>query len=150
MATQSVQRSTLALRDMGYEYSIVEKFNSFVKRRQDFGGFADILAWKEGVNGVLAVQACAGHGDAGKHVTKLTTVSPAEDEAKGKARIRKIRAWLSGGNKLEIWSWAKRGARGERKLWTVVRTEVVRDAVPMAIVPHAVNLNVELVTNGHI
>lgn len=149
MATKSIQHSTTALREMGYEYAIVEKYNQFVRRRQDFGGFADILAWKQGVKGVLAVQACAGRGDMSKHVTKLTTVSPTEDEVKGKARIRKIRAWLGAGNRLEIWSWAKRGPRGERKSWTMVKTEVVVDLVPDVMIKPEVNVHIDLLTNGY-
>lgn len=43
--------------------------------------------------------------------------------AKAKAEPR-LRHWVDAGGRFEIWSWAKRGARGKRKTWTL-RTEEV-------------------------
>ncbi len=31
----------------------------------------------------------------------------------------RLRQWLDAGGRFEIWSWGKRGGRGERKLWTL-------------------------------
>lgn len=47
-------RSLKYLRDAGYTAEVVEKFNSFTKRKNDLFGFLDILAIREGE--VLGVQ----------------------------------------------------------------------------------------------
>lgn len=109
MASKTIQRSLAELKKRGYTAHVVERFNTFVKIRQDFGGFADILAYKAGEPGVLAVQACVGKGDVAKHVTKLKPLAT-------------VKEWLKSSNRFEIWSWAKRGERGKRKLWSLVVT----------------------------
>jgi hypothetical protein len=59
MATKSpTQRSLEYLREQGYHPEVVERFNSFTKRRHDLWGFADILAIKR--DEVLAVQTTSG------------------------------------------------------------------------------------------
>lgn len=42
--TSPTARTLRLLRGMGYQAFVVERWNPHVKRRQDFGGFADILA----------------------------------------------------------------------------------------------------------
>jgi hypothetical protein len=42
------QRSLKHMRDQGYYAEVVERFNSFTKRRHDLFGFIDILCIKEG------------------------------------------------------------------------------------------------------
>lgn len=106
------------LRSEGYCAEKVERWNSFARIRQDFGGFADIVAWKAGEMGALAIQACADSG-VGAHVTKLT--NPPDSDRNGADRVKKIAAWLASSNRLEIWSFAQRGARGERKTWRLRR-----------------------------
>lgn len=96
-------RSLKALRDMGYVAEVVERFNSFTKRRTDLIGCVDILAIGHG--SFVGVQACAGASHA--------------------ARMDKMRAepraavWLEAGGILEVWSWSKRGKAGKRKTWTL-------------------------------
>ena len=59
MATKSpTQRSLEHLREQGYHPEVVEKYNSFTKRKNDLWGFADILAIKR--DEVLAVQTTSG------------------------------------------------------------------------------------------
>lgn len=59
----------------------------------------------------LGIQACAGgNGDHARRRAKIL----AEPRA---------RQWLEAGNRLELWSWAKQGARGKAKRWTL-RVEV--------------------------
>lgn len=106
MASKPVQRSIAELKKRGYTCHVVERWNSFAKIRQDFGGFADILAYKPGEVGVLAIQACADSGDVSKHVKKLLGVA-------------NLGVWLQSGNKCEIWGWGMRGERGKRKTWTL-------------------------------
>lgn len=52
------QRTLAKLRKDGYTCAIVEKYNSFIKCRQDLFGFIDILAIKE--NETLGVQTTSG------------------------------------------------------------------------------------------
>jgi hypothetical protein len=35
-----------------------------------------------------------------------------------------LQDWLKAGGRFEVVSWAKRGARGKRKVWTVRREEL--------------------------
>lgn len=89
--------------DLGMQAEVVERWNAHAKIRQDLFGFADVLAASED-RGILAVQA-----------TSTPNVS---------ARIHKIRdeprvyPWLAAGGRVWVIGWAKRGARGKRKLWT--------------------------------
>ena len=102
------QRSLAHLKQLGYTAKVVEKWNPFAKIRQDlFGG--DLLALKSG-EPVLVVQATTGSNHASRR-TKL--------EADGY-----IDLWKGAGAALEIWSWAKQGARGKRKTWTLRREAV--------------------------
>lgn len=52
------QRSLEYLREQGYYPEVVEKYNSFTKRKNDLWGFIDILAIKR--DEVLAVQTTSG------------------------------------------------------------------------------------------
>ena len=78
--------------------------------RQDFLGFADILAVEPGKTGVLAVQACV-TGDQSKRLAKI-------------ALEPRVALWLAAGNRVQVIGWAKRGARGKRKLWVASVTDV--------------------------
>jgi len=46
--TSPTQRSIKMLKDDGWEVAIVEKWNPFVKIRQDLFGFADLIAMRPG------------------------------------------------------------------------------------------------------
>jgi hypothetical protein len=96
------------MRKDGYTAQVVEKFNSFTKTRLDLFGCIDLIAVGQGR--IVGVQACAG----GDH---------AKRKAKALAEPR-LKTWLESGGQFAVVSWAKRGARGERKLWTA-RVEYV-------------------------
>lgn len=122
MKTSPTQRTLAELRKLGCDADIVERWIPgplcFTKpggpRRGPFGfrkdlfGCFDIIAVEPGLTGVLLIQCST------------------ED----KGRTDKIRAWeglgrfLAAGNRAEFWHWAKRGARGKRKLWTLKREPV--------------------------
>ena len=111
MATSPTARTLQELKKLGFTAQVVEKFNSFTKRRIDLFGCIDIVAIQPGV-GCVGIQATANNG--GHHSERL---------AKIHAEPR-MRTWLESGCKLELWSWAKQGARGKRKTWTL-RREVI-------------------------
>ncbi len=78
--------------------------------RRDLLGCLDIVAIEPGRPGVLGVQACR-----------------TADQANRLAKIRfepRARLWLQAGNRILVIGWAKRGARGARKVWQPSITEV--------------------------
>ncbi len=102
-------RSMALLRDQGYHVVKVEYWSHYAKRRIDFGGFADILAWRGDIPGVLAVQATT-DSNVSARIRKVLDNSDLCD---------RVRDWQLAGNVYQVWGWGKHGARGERKLWTV-------------------------------
>ena len=116
MASIPTQRTLKKLRAEGYEAEIVEKTipHSFVKL--DFGGFADILAYRTGETGCLAIQTTS-DPNLSARIKKMTV--PDESDKNSQKRLRKIQVWLGAGNRLEAWGWGKKGERGARKIWTL-------------------------------
>jgi hypothetical protein len=98
-------RSLAHARDLGYEAGVVERRNprSFVTH--DLFGFVDIVAARAG--DLLLIQATSGDNAASRRAKILQ--SPALERV------------AFSGAKIEVWSWAKRGAHGKRKLWTLRR-----------------------------
>ena len=115
MASKPLQRSILELKKQGYSVGITERFNSFVKIRQDFCGFADAIAFHPERNETLAIQACADNGGSvSAHLKKLMDI-PA------------VKTWImQPSRRLEIWGFGKRGDRGKRKLWTLRKIEITK------------------------
>lgn len=79
-----------------------------IRRRRDLFGVVDILA----VNGAemigcLGVQATSDNGGNHSAHVKKAIAEP------------QLRAWLEAGNRFEVWSWKKSGARGKAKRWGV-------------------------------
>lgn len=102
------QRSLKALRNDGYEVQVVEQTlpRTFIKR--DLYGVIDILAIRPGE--ILGVQTTSG-----------SNLSARLAKARAEPRLA---AWLAAGGKFVVHGWAKRGKRGERKVW-MVRTETI-------------------------
>jgi hypothetical protein len=102
-------RSLAKLRNAGYLAEVVEKWNSFIRRRKDLFGFIDVLAVRG--NEVLAVQSTSG-----------TNVS------KRIAKIRGLQShelWLASPNRrIVVHGWRKVGKAGERKLWECREVEL--------------------------
>lgn len=100
------QRSLKLMRDNGYYAEVVERFNSFTKKRNDFAGFIDIL--------------CLGDGEVvGVQTTSYSNMS---------ARIKKIRehenlqAVMKSGVRVLVHGWRKVGNR-----WQVKEVEISED-----------------------
>ena len=107
--TSPTQRSLALLRKQGYRVAITEHWNAFVKRRQDLFGFIDLLAIGESM---IAIQTTSGTNVAAR-VAKIL-----ESDA--------AREWIESGHRIIVHGWAKRGGRGERKLWDCREVEIVR------------------------
>src|SRR3990167_6595315 len=111
-STSPTQLSLKELRKRGYMASVVEKFNPWVKVRQDLFSFGDILAVHPERKEFLLIQATTGEGG-----------NVAE-------RVRKVgghknaKVWVEAGGKVFVWGWAKRGKAGKRKMWTLREVEI--------------------------
>lgn len=125
--TSPTQRTIAHLKKLGYVApAIVEKWNPHVGIRQDLWGWCDIVAIEPGRS--VPPQ----HDDATGYMTPPQLVFvQCTTQANASARVAKIQAWdklphlLGVGVRVEVWGWAKRGARGKRKLWSVRRVRVV-------------------------
>lgn len=100
-----IQKCNEELRRRGCPYGVVEKFVRFPPpgHRVDLFGVIDIVALVPGA--ILGIQASTGKGHAA-HRTKILASS-------------KAREWVARNGRLELWSWALQGARGQRKRWTL-------------------------------
>ena len=103
------QRSLAKLRKEGWLVAIVEKWNPYVKIRQDLFGFGDLLAIR--ANTALIVQTTSG-----------SNVSARLDKIKSSQAAK---VWLeSPSREIIIHGWRKAGARGKRKLWECREVQV--------------------------
>lgn len=100
------QRSLKMMRDKGYYAEVVEKYNSFTKKRNDFAGFLDIL--------------CLGDGEVvGVQTTSYSNMS---------ARVKKIREHenlnfvINSGIRILVHGWRKVGNRWEVKEVEISKT----------------------------
>lgn len=98
------QRSKAHAQSLGYTVAIVERWNPFAKVRQDLFGFGDLLCMKQG-EPLLLVQTTS-TGNMASRIKKIEGLEASK-------------VWLSTGNKIEVWGWAKRGDKGKRKVWTI-------------------------------
>ncbi len=101
--TSPTKRTLDWLRDHGFDAGVVERFNTFTKRRHDLFGWIDIVAIKGSLT--VGVQATSSDNLAAR-VTKA-------------AEIPQCEAWAKEGNR-QAWffGWRKGGAAGKRKVWT--------------------------------
>lgn len=91
------------MRSLGYEAEVVEKWNPYAKIRQDFAGFADIIAYGNG--GIVAVQTTS-YSNLWKRRKKILDSS-------------KAHLWVMAGGLILLHGWSKKGPRGKRQLWTL-------------------------------
>lgn len=115
-STSPTARTLAECRKREWPAGVVEKFVRFPPpgHHVDLFGVIDVVAivcepaagWSVGTS-TIGIQACAGgNGDHSRRRAKIL----AEPRA---------RQWVEAGNRLELWSWSKRGDRGKRKLWAL-------------------------------
>lgn len=131
------QRSREFFRKLGFASAIVEHFNPHVKVRQDLFGFGDILVCVPASNnGFVFTEAGVGlmHADSGHHLLVQAT---SDEGGNVSARFKKIvndcphaRDWLESGGRIVVHGWAKKGAAGKRKLWTLRAVPVTLADLP--------------------
>lgn len=91
------------MRDQGYYAEVVERFNSFTKRRHDLFGFIDILCIRAGE--VVGVQ--------------TTSYGHVSDRKKKILEHENFRAVMDSGIKVIVHGWHKQGNR-----WQVKEVEI--------------------------
>jgi hypothetical protein len=103
-------RTLQHLKKLGYTAQVVEQTirGKGMVFKRDLFGCIDVLALGDGR--AWGIQACAGSS----HAARLT-------KAKQQPGLAD---WLRCGNRFEVWSWAKQGPRGKRKVWTLRREAV--------------------------
>jgi len=129
--TSPMQRALAECKANGWPAAVVEHFNPHAKIRVDLWGCIDLLVL-DGNPGVLGVQACAGDSHAARATKVRETIQgavkePATDRARASAQAKAaaLRAWCKAGNRIEVWSFAKKGPRGKRKLWELRREPIL-------------------------
>lgn len=115
MAVSYTQRSLAYLRKLGYLTAVVEKWNPHVRVKQDLFGFGDLLATGNG--STILVQS----SDTGHHKDRLEKILSRDLRPN-------VMGWLRGcsTNRIIVLTFAKRGKRGQRKVWTPKVTEIKR------------------------
>ena len=151
MKTNAVQKSLKSLRENGWSCHIVEKFipargDMKFPRRVDAFNFGDILAMRprvygeacpkckgEGIEhsfrGDIVCDRCYGVGkiEIADKAIALVQCCPGASHAAHKEKILAIpefKIWKDSGGRVFLQSWALKGARGQRKRWTL-REEVL-------------------------
>lgn len=112
----------------GWIAGVVERFVRFPPpgHKVDLFGVIDIVAI---VTEIAEVAYMIGEEPPRRAVATIgiqATTNTGGHHAKHRTKILaepRARAWVEAGNRLELWTWAKQGAAGKRKLWTL-RVEV--------------------------
>ena len=107
--TSPTQRTLAEARKLGMTVQVVERWNQFAHVRVDLFSVIDIVAMMPGI-GIMGIQACARSSHAARRAKCL--------------HEPKLRTWLESGGRFEVWSWARMGKAGCRKLWQCWREEI--------------------------
>ncbi|HKP06398.1 MAG TPA: hypothetical protein VJU58_04020 [Microbacterium sp.] len=116
-------RTLVECRKRGWIAGVVERTIPFPKPRGtkiDLFGVIDVVAVDLSAplgQRTIGIQSTSG-GTGGSH-------SPHRAKILAEPRARD---WVAAGNRLELWSWAKQGARGQRKRW-LLRVETYEQMV---------------------
>lgn len=105
MTTSPTQRALALCRKYGWTAQVVERWNPHARVRQDLFGCIDLILLEGPQTGVVGVQVTSGSGHSAR-------VRKSLDEPR-------VRQWLEAPARFEVWSFAKRGPAGKRKLWTL-------------------------------
>src|SRR5258708_4321439 len=98
-------RTLAHLRASGFLADVCERYIAPIRRKRDLFGFADVLAVRRGISGVLAIQ--------------CTTRGHVQDRLIRAKSRRELAVWLAAGNAFEVWGWVQRQGR-----WRVYRVAV--------------------------
>ena len=108
MPASPTARTLAECKRRGWTADVVEKWIPQARKRKDVAGCIDVLTYGVGV-GVLGIQTTSGSNHAARRTKALAEP--------------RLRMWLLGGGRFELWSWSKL-ANGR---WTVRKERVVMD-----------------------
>lgn len=91
------QRTLQNLRSQGYTVQVVERWNSFARKRIDLYGCIDLVACGQG--SILGVQATSWSNHAARRNKSIAEP--------------RLYDWLASGGRFEVWSWKGRKCRKE-------------------------------------
>ena len=100
MATSTTQLSLKHMRAQGYYAEVVERYNFFTKRKNDFAGFLDLLCLSPGE--VMGVQ-----------TTSLANISSRVNKIMEHENLEVV---LAAGIKIEVHGWVKKNNRWQVKI----------------------------------
>ena len=124
MSALAYQRTNAWLQEKGWHTWRWETWNQWSHTRQDGYGFIDLTAIRHDFKGVWGINATDEHVQ--DHVSKY--LDGWDHPKKGRQPANPhLPVWLCGGNRFSIFSWGKRGGRGERKVWTLRLVEFYLD-----------------------
>ena len=116
MSASPTQRTLEHCRKLGWDAGVVERWNPHARIRHDLFGFVDIVAIDQ-CSRVRMIQATS-------TANMQARINKIEDD-ENMARIARA---LGAHGVVEVWGWAKRGAKGKRKTWTLRRAWKSGDA----------------------
>jgi len=109
--TSPTARTLAECRKRGWIAQVVERYNPHAHVLVDLFGVIDLVVIVPRADGrpasILGIQATANNG--GTHAAR-------RDKIMAEPRAAQ---WVEAGARLELWSWAKQGPAGKRKLWTL-------------------------------
>jgi hypothetical protein len=111
MPASPTSRTLQKCKALGWLAYVTEKRIPKINILKDAFGFGDVLAM-DGLPGSLLIQA-----------TSTPNMASRETKIREHCWDAATR-WLDAGNRIQVWGWAKRGAAGKRKLWTLRIVEV--------------------------
>ena len=107
------QRALAHCKKQGWTAQVVEKWNPFAHVRKDLFGVIDLVVLDGKGGGPLGVQVTAGSAHAARRTKALAEP--------------RLATWLSSPARFQVWSFAKRGDAGKRKLWALRIEEITQD-----------------------
>lgn len=107
------QRTLAWLRLNGFMVGSVEKWIPQTKQRVDLFGFIDLVAVHDDETGCLGIQA-----------TSASNMASRQDKI---LSLDSAHRWLKAGNRIWVVGWSKKGAAGQRKLWTPTTKIITRE-----------------------
>lgn len=109
--TSPTARTLAECRKRGWIAQVVERYNPHAHVLVDLFGVIDLVVIVPRAEGrpasILGIQATANNG--GTHAAR-------RDKIMAEPRAAQ---WVEAGARLELWSWAKQGKVGKRKVWTL-------------------------------
>ncbi len=128
--TSPTQRALAFCKSNSWPYAIVEHWNQHTMTRKDLWSIGDLIVLDD-EPGALLVQVCAGASHAARATKVRRAIEGGTAGAESELTLGRIlrdsnalKRWLAKGGRIEVWSFAKHGARGKRKVYSLRRERI--------------------------